>query len=357
MSAASLVDTFTIPTKSGLNKPLLMTKSSITSKPSGNGHAIEMVDLASRRDPEEFAKNAPREFRKLHELHEKVTNGGFTTVLPRKKPMSDFKAGEQPRTISHDKAAAARESSDKPSTDYEDDWMDSLPSPSALLDKQVKRREEPPPYEKSTDYGSSWQDGLPFPSADIHQNDAAIENHAETYSLEDFDLSQFNDDQADIEDALVGFSDSVAMHEHSQAEGVAGTTTLHSDEVIADEDITQDNHAPTIPTWSTNRATASRKPRSSSKLFLSTDSPEKQNEPPQKRKIAVALEANASVSPAPVSKKPKTDDEINHTLQTSSSAENKAAPSVPVIKPGQPAWVYEFDAAFIAEWQDLVDFV
>jgi hypothetical protein len=357
VSAASLVDTSTISTKSGLKKPLPSTKPSVTSKPPGNGHAIEMVDLASRQDPEKYAKNAPREFKKLHELHEKVTNGEFTPVLPRKKPTFEFKTGNQSRISFHDNAAAAVESSDKPSTDYEADWMDNLPSPSALLNKQAKRKEESPPHEISIDYGSSWQDGLPFPSADLHQNNAAIENHAEADSLEDFDLSQFNDDQGDIEDALVGFSDSVAMHEHSQADGVAGSTTLHSDEVIADEDIILDSYAPTIPTWSTKHALASTKSRSSSKLFLSTDSPEKPIEPPRKRKAAVALDTKEVTIPAPIPKKPKTDDENDNALQPSSSAENKAAPSVPVIKPGQPAWVYEFDPAFIAEWQDFVDFV
>ncbi|KAL2040972.1 hypothetical protein N7G274_006430 [Stereocaulon virgatum] len=357
VSTASLVDTFTVSTKSELSKPLPTTKSSIISKPSGNGHAIEMVDLASKRDPEEYATNAPREFKKLHELHEKVTNGEFTLVLPRKKPTFEFKTGNLSRISFYDNAAAAVESSDMPSTDYEDDWMDNLPSPSALLNKQVKRGEESPPHENPTQYGSSWQDGLPFPSADLHENDAAIENHADTDSLEAFDLSQFNDDQADLEDALVGFSDSVAIHEDSQAYGVAGITTLQSNEVIEDEDITRDSYAPTIPTWSTNHATASEKSHSSSKLFLSTDSPEKPIEPPRKRKAAVALETKDVTLPAPIPKKPKTDDEINRALQPSSSAENKAAPSAPVIKPGQPAWVYEFDPAFIAEWQDFVDFV
>ena len=60
---------------------------------------------------------------------------------------------------------------------------------------------------------------------------------------------------------------------------------------------------------------------------------------------------------APVPKKAKTNNEPNQAVQPSSDAEDKAETVAPVIKGGQPAWVYEFDPAFIAEYQDFVEFV
>ena len=355
VSVASFVDTSSLSTKAGLNKPLPMKKPLIASKTPRIDQDIKMVDLASRRDPDQYVKNAPREFKKLHQLHEKVTKGSSTPVIARKKPTFDFEAWDQPKLSFLDKAAAAKGSSDKPSTDYDDDWMDSLPSPSALLGKQAKRREkESPPHEKSTDYGNSWQDGLPSPSANLYQNDAAIEAYHETDSLEEFDISLFNDNQADIEDALVGFSDSVAMHEDSQAEATATLTDLHSDEITPDEAIALDGGAPNNFERPTNRAETSAKSHASSKLFLSTDSPDQPVEPWQKRKAAALLEPQDLSLSAPVPKRSKVIEGADQALQSSSSAENKALPAVPT---GQPAWVSDFDPAFIAEWQDFVEFV
>ena len=352
VSVSSFVDTPSLSTKARLNKPL------IASKTPRINQDIEMVDLASQRDLDQNVKNAPREFKKLHQLHEKVTKGSSTPVIARKKPTFDFKAWDLPKLSFLNKAAAAKESSDKPSTDYDDDWMDSLPSPSALLGKQANHREkESPPHEKSTDYGSSRQDGLPSPSANLYQNDATIEAYHETDSLEEFDISQFNDNQADIEDALVGFSDSVAMHEDSQAEATAALTDMHSDEITPDEAIALDGGAPDSFECPTNRAETSAKSHASSKLFLSTDSPNQPVEPRRKRKAAALLEPQDLSLSAPVPKRSKAIEGADQTLQPSSSVENKAPPAVPTIKPGQPAWVSDFDPAFIAEWQDFVEFV
>ena len=345
-----------IPIKSGRNKALYPAKPSIISKAPTIFPDIESADLASRRESEQYAKNVPRDFRKLNHLHEKVTKGSMMT---RKNPTFEFKHWDQPELSFLDNATTAGGSSDKPSTDYDEDWMDGLPSPSALLGKQDKAKETAKAssfYEKLTDYGSDWPSGLPSPSANLRQNDAAIESYAETDSLEDFDLSQFNDDQADVEDALVGFSGSVAKHENSQTGAMTASTNLRISDINAEEHSSQDDYLPKIFGNPTNRAKTSVKSDGSSRLFLSTDSPEKQLEQPLKRK-AIALESEDVSLSAPVLKKPKPNVEIDQALQPCTEAENQAPPPVPKIKPGQPAWVYDFDPSFIAEWQDFVEFV
>ena len=357
VSVASLADTSSLPTKPGLNKTVPTRKPSVTSNTSRNGQDIETVDLAGRRDSTEYARNAPREFRKLHQLHEKVTAGSSTPLMTRKKPTFDFKIGDQPQIPFLDKAADTKNASDNASTDYDDEWMDGLPSLSALLAKQDSVKEPPTPHEKSTDYGSDWKGGLPSLSALLHQDNTVAETAPETDSLEEFDPSQSDEGYNDLEGELIPMGDLVAIHEDARAPELPALTTFHRDEATANERHTQDSRAFDTFERPKNHAETSAKSHVSEKLFLSTDSPEKQFQPRPKREATVAFEYEDVSLSAPVPKRSKVSDEVSLPLHQSSIAGNEAPLPVPKIRPEQPAWVYDFDPAFIAEWQDFVDFV
>lgn len=358
VSAASLLRPSTLSYKrdsSASLPPAMRTAESTTSR-NGQNTDIETIDLAGGRD--ECAKDAPREFRKLDKLHKSVNNGRSAPLLVHKKPSFDYMKGELPEVTILNEKPNAVESSDKPLTDYGDDWMGGLPSPSALLGKlPVQGRS--PSHEKSTSYGSS----LPSIPTLLRRNEGATDIFAQTFpdcdSMGDFQPSYLNDEEADLEAAMVGLSDSVAMYEDSQAHAGTDETTLNGEEARADEEHPHESSFPFSPCRLTKHAktsAASFAPKEE-KLFLSTDSPAKSAEQSKKRAAAVAFEDEDVPSLAPATKERKISEQPGPAVQPSSNAGNQIAAPPPEIKPGQPAWVYDFDPAFIADFQDFVDFV
>ena len=350
------------------------------------------MDLTNERD--KYAEFRPTELRKLSQLHESVTQGSSTPSIPRTRPTFDFKDWDQTK-VSFRSKAAVTEDSNEPSTDNngigmgglpldgdrtdrlphgpdhmgglpaDSTWMGGLPLdynqvsglaidsnrtgdlPSASVPSASQdRRHVPSPQDRSTDYGSDWQSDLPSLSALLGENIPMDESPYKIKSLEDFDIPRSDKDQADLEDAMIGFGDSVAIQNDSQAEA-ANTST----------DFQSDNQFQNFYERPVRSVVASEKSQASVKSFLSTDTHDKPTEPPRKRKVFSASDEEDMMLTAPVAKKVKSTTESDQALQASSNAENKAETEVPLIKPGQPAWVYEFDPAFIAEYQDFVEFV
>ena len=402
--ARSLVGPSSLSAKTGPGKILASRERNSNLKISGpaNAATIEAVDLTNERD--RYAKQRPTEFRKLNQLHESVTKGSSTPLIPRARPTSDFQGWDQTKISFLNRAAATEDSNDKPSTDYDgnrmggdfpngdwtefrphgrdqmggppadnnwmgglpadDNWMAGLPSdgnetgglaidsnwtgdlPSESVLSASEDTHGPSYHDKSTDYGSDWQDDLPSLSALLDENIAGDETPYKDNSLQDLDLSQSDMDQADLEDAMIGFSDSVAMQNDSQAEAANTATNMQS------EDQTHTFHEQPI-----QGAVAPEKSHASVESSIFTDDPYKPIKSPRKRKVLFNSEEEEVTLNAPVPKKAKTSKESNQAVQPSSNVENKAETIGPAIKPGQPAWVYKFDPAFIAEYQDLVEFV
>ncbi len=352
VSAASLVDSPYLSAHRGKNGRVATAKKSAAPSALENEQEaeIETVDLASRRTLGGYEKTQPKIFRSLNRLHDNVTKGRTAPVAIKKQPSFDYTRGRQPQISFLRKDASAENASDKPSTDYDADWVRDLPSPSALLGKPQEKL-DPLPEHTSTAYGSSWPDDFPSPSALIRQNDTATGGCSYKNSQEGFDRSQINDDESDLEAAMVGLSDPVTMRENSQVE--VGTAQTGS-------------HAETSRYWSPppvestpkryHRPTFQVESSGTSGLFFSTDSAEKSVELGQKRKAGNSDEGENPCQSAPVPKRPRDSDE-REAPRALSRAENQAKAATGTIKAGQPAWVYEFDAAFIAEWQDIVDFV
>ena len=334
----------------------------------GNAAKIEAVDLSNERD--RYAEYRPTEFRRLSQLHESVTQGLSTPLIPRTRPTSDFKGWDQSKISFLNKAAATEHSNDQPSTEYnslrmgglpaDSNWMGGLPLdgnqvsglaidsnwtgdlPSApLLSTPQDRNHGLPQHDRSTDYGSDWQSDLPSLSALLGEDIPMDETPYNNDSLQDFDPSGSDKDEVDLEDAMVGFSDSVAITHDPQVEAVNTSMNLQGD-----------NQFQSLYERPTQGMVASEKPCASVESVFPRDSPDGSIESTRKRKEFSASDEDEETLSAPVEKKAKTSNESEQALQPSSNAENKAE-----IKPGQPAWVYKFDPAFIAEYQDFVEFV
>lgn len=352
ISAAALVESSHLLGHRGKHEGVGITKKRAAPSVPDNDHEaeIETVDLASSQTLGGYKKKLPKAFRNLDRLHDNVSKGRSAAVAITTQPLFDYTKGGQPEMSFPNKDASASKSSDKPSTHYDADWMDDLPSPSALLGNP-RDNPGPLPEHTSTDYENDWPGGLASPSALIRQNDAATKNYPDNDSLEGFDLSQFNDDESDLEAAMVGLGDSVTMQEESQVQAAAGQTGSQ-----ANQDSRWCSPPSELPPKIYHRPTFSVESSSTSRMFFSTDSPEKFEKLPQKRKEAVRDGADDVSQSAPVPKRPRVGDE-GGAPKALSSTEKPAEAACPVIKAGLPAWVYDFDPAFIAEWQDIVDFV
>ena len=373
--ASSLVVPSSLTAKTSSDTIVAARKKNPNSKTArpGNTAKIEAVDLSNERD--RYAEYRPTEFRKLNQLHESVTQGSSTPLIPRTRPTSDFKGWDQSKISFLNKAAATENSNDKPSLDYNGIGMGGLPGdsnrmgglpldgnqengratdsnwtgdlPSALvLPASQDRHHEPSPHDRSTDYGSDWQSDLPSLSALLGENTPMDEAPYKNDSLQDFDLSASDKDEVDLEDAMIGFSDSVALQNDSQLEDVNPSTNMQSD-----------NQFQTSYERPIHGVVATEGSRASVESFLPENHPDESIESTRKRKVLSTSDEEEVMLSAPVEKKVKTGKESEQALQPSSNAENKAETAMPVIKPGQPAWVYEFDPAFIAEYQDFVEFV
>ena len=348
VTATSLVDSRHLSGNKGKNGQAATVKKTATPsvhKPEYEAET-EAVGPKSRQTLGNYEKTPLKALRSLDRLHDNVTKGSMAPVAIKKQPCYDFTQGRQPEISFLNKDASAGKSSENPSTDYDVDWMNDLPSPSVLLGKPLENPSCLPEH-TLVDHGRSSPGGRPSPFDLNCQNNATIGNHADNDSLEDFGLSQLSDEASDIEAAMIGLSDSVSMQQ------TAACQMSSQAEACPDMLPPPSEHTPKLHHSHTFAAETS----GTSKLFLSTDSPEKVEELAHKRKAAV-VDQNEDLSPSSrVAKRTKGGDEHGQTRRPSPGTEKEANVPGPIVKPGQPAWVYDFDPAFIAEWQDIVEFV
>ena len=327
----------------GSNNPLQVPSIFRMGKDSKSGpkSRIERVDLAQGRDQDECAKVGPRHYRNLYQLHEKVTKALPVAATGHTKPSYSYSKGEQLKFSFLTKATNSVRSFDKVSSDYDDSGMDDLPSPSALL---------------------------------------AQKSHAKTDTSKDSvkaaDRLAFDEDISDIEADMIGLSDSIALRENPTYPTGYAALSAHID--CFDTDAPEENDDVTLelpvflpPPESRDKI---RKQDKAEKLFMSTDSPEKPSLVPMKRRVTAPSDHAVSLPPATsLSKKPKLDDGKPGTHQpstggnqvhvtdspplSSATLENQAPSTTPYIKAGHPAWVYDLDPAFVAEYEDYVNFV
>ena len=302
---------------------------------------VERVDLSQDRDRTDYAKVSPRDYRNLHRLHESVTKAPPVPTIGHAKHTYSYLKGEQPKLSFPSKSVGSASLLEKTSSDYDDEWMDDLPSPSTLLGQK---------------------------------------KCAETITPEDpvkvADTLVFDEDISDIEADMLGLSDAIKSKggpkDQIEDTALSDHREIFEAEIFNEhEDVVWDLPTLSPPTQSRDEI---RKKVKNERLFLSTDSPDKPTAVPMKRKTTASSDDEVSMPPAsPVLKKPRMHDPKIDTQQPSvdvkqasptdahpqlpTTLEDQAPSSIPKIKPGYPAWVYDLDPAFVAEYEDYVEFI
>ena len=374
VSAASMVNMSSIATKSASDVTLPITKKDAKAKSSHIGNVGEIVAVDLTDQGVDHAGRKIREPTNLNKLHESITEFSPAPEIPQRRPTTNLRHWDQSKISLLSKATATRSTSDYPPTDYNDDRMGGLPddddliSDSHLSDSRIdglphnsdgtggltstsvlsiaqESNQKASYQDRLTDYGSDWQDDLPSLSALLDNKVPMDDDVHETDPLEDYDLLQSNNNRAELEDAMIGSSESVARQEYSQVHDATSSTKLQHNDT-----------GPILFNRPIDATATAERSDISEVSFLSIDSPEKTTRPPQKRTSSLALGAEEAAVSNPA-KRSKISKDGDRALRASSNAENQEKPAVPVIKPGQPAWVYDFDPSFIAEYQDFVEFV
>lgn len=99
---------------------------------------IQAIDLSHSRDQNGYAQHGPREYRKLHRLHTDVNKGVSAPIIRGRTPTFSYTTGSQPQISFLNHSVSTSIPNCKPSSDYDDGWMDDFPSPSVLLDNDKR---------------------------------------------------------------------------------------------------------------------------------------------------------------------------------------------------------------------------
>lgn len=320
----------------------LDTSKTTDSRPTRPLDAIENINFANEYDSPTPSKNSSRQVQNLEMLHQSVTKSALKPIVRPKKPSHDFSKDSQLQ-LSFLRGDVRPSSSPKQSTNYSDDWLHVLPSPSELF-------KIPEQDHEAAQVGGN--------SKDHYAAESNLANR-ETYDLnllEDFDQHPSDDERCDMETTMVGLSDSITMQEMSSTQGQDAATGLSQ----------QRGHSTTHPSQASfpilpDSIESVVVPRPSKKTFHSKGTSAKVLlSAPEKRYAEVLPEGEDTIRNSTKIKRQKRGNLPNDSpvLQSAGLEPLEPAPSVPtIIKPGQPAWVYDFDPAFIAEYQDFVDFV
>ena len=94
------------------------------------------MDLSSSKYREEYLKNGPKALRDLNKLHEKVSKNTPTPTIPRVKPTSSHGHGDALHISFLDKTTG-NDAMIRESSDYDDAWMEDLPSITSLLKEDI----------------------------------------------------------------------------------------------------------------------------------------------------------------------------------------------------------------------------
>ncbi|KAI4258694.1 MAG: hypothetical protein LQ352_001120 [Teloschistes flavicans] len=273
---------------------------------------VETVDLSRKRDSDSYAQVAPRAYRSLHRLHEKTNSSSKPSIASNTRPTFSYKKGEQPSFTFLSQLVDSEGKVEGPSSDYGAGWMDDLPSPSILIRASNNKAN-----------GSN--------ERTIDHDRLRREDDGYGYQDNDDDMENASKAQARVHDS---HEETPAVFD-GRAEDKMGTLDL-------DEDFEVSGYF--------NQGSADHKTidADDSRLFMSTDSPEKPSNAPMKRKTSEAESlglGEADSVPAP--KKIKHDE----ASESPSNNGNEAAEPAPAIKSGYPDW---FDPA---EWEPYVEFV
>ena len=300
---------------------------------------IQGIDLAQDGARNDYARFGPRDYRKLHQLHERVTKASPIPTVGRTEPSHSLPKSEHSFL---GQAANLVSSHEKISSDYDDSWMDDLPSPSVLL-------------------GSN----------------ACVQIAAARDSTNAADSLVFDENISDIEADMVGLSDSFSLKENSAGQHNNNATSGAEEKFeTSTRGLEYDDIVWSVPSSnSPPRVNVQHCVQQQANYTMSLGSSEKSSPLFMKRKAAtLSVDDDFPSSPPLVSsKKPKVDEvkvaraqsptdvtqvsTADLSLPSPTTVKTTGSPSIPTIKAGHPAWVYDLDPVFVAEYEDYVEFV
>lgn len=321
----------------------------------GHSQDINVVDMTGIRDDNEYDKIGLRAYKNLHRLHQKVNKPAPTRIFPSTKPKFSYAGGDQPRLSFLSETSNASRSADPISSDYGDEWIDDLPSTSALLAQRAQ-------VEKISATATSQPAATPSRAK-------ALESTGNT--VEDFG-SQSGLDVSDLEAAVVRKDDSRAMTNQTFAEGETqdGASPKDCDWPIHEIEQANKRRSQGFSSPAPFADHIYKNPSREERLFLSTDSVDKPSSV-RKRQHTMADHHNpsdAAQEPAEKRRKPteaREDEEesskasssiyettkSDQTLEASASEVNQISALQRFSNGGKPipGWARDFDPSFM-EW-------
>ena len=293
----------------------------------GDGTAIEEIDLANKGNSPEVARNLSRHVQGLGTAHQSVITSVSTCVNPPDSSSHSTSKDSQPRLsfLSSDNIVS---SSVKDSMDYSDEWQDPFPSPSELLNKSTWTL-------RST--AAADEDG------ERHASETGVvqSRARDSASWEGFEQYDFDHDDCEFEAAMVGLSDSTTLQEMSNSQAHVVATPHSASTGSIDSAAVPQVKKKTSSDESSVRVWPS---------VLEKRHPEADSDPGNAENNTAGVKRQRLYSNV-------IDPPVIELAATTKLQQENEPPPVPTIKPGQPDWVYQFDPAFIAEYQDLVQFV
>lgn len=301
--------------------------------PKGHGQSrkaaeIEKIDLTMGGKREVQTTLVPQTLKGLNRLHTNVQKSAPVGLISQKKPGFSYATGTQPSLSFLDEKAQGLE---KFSSDYDDSWMDDLPSPSALV-----------------------QNATPAAPRVPGDNGTA-----------------FDDSMSELEACMVGLDDSITLDNGNvdrapSADPYGFQTSGDFDELDNGFDVNQFSSPKQSPT---TKQAATRGPERSKSpaIFMSTDSLQKPESSPLggnargKRRMDITkghagLEKDGStVKKRRVSGQSEMQVQDQHTVTDLEArmSPNHDLAEKPVAKSGWEG----IDPALFAEYGDIVDIV
>ena len=314
-----------------------------------------------------------------------VGDGGWSSQASKSHLPSQKKGLKQSSILSSIETSQRKYIVRNPGLDHVDiDWAKRVSPPSAPWTSEGFNTDQPYDVD-AVHVQNCLNHDLPSPSTILCQDYATGSKGFELESLDEFDLEQFDElekaSDNDVEAAMVEFGMPKGADEAlptGLSSALIDKSNLRPQQTETDARLKPDDDRKFASNTvkganrdyhglpSKRKEVAERQEKAanmtidpacrvSSDLFLSMDSPEKRH-PPGTQTMAVSNVQNGEMDTmAPMAKRHKLSDNTHNDLQQDSAT--GSAQTRPAIKAGHPAWVYDLDPDFVAEYQDFVEFV
>ncbi|KAI9870789.1 MAG: hypothetical protein M1830_003808 [Pleopsidium flavum] len=302
---------------------------------------IEIVNLAGEGQCGEVSKVMPQEYLNLHRSHDSVQKAAPIGLLsPKRSKFSYGKVTRPNLSFLSEPHDTVRYLEDTPS-EYDNNWMDDLPSPSALIGKKASAVNSSPPRLPQENGGAKYEDSMSeLEACMVGLDDSLALGHGKVDRATDVRLYALNDDGSNDKlnrDLATKWSSSPVRNKHA-----GHLQFIHG------------------------RGVDPHRARSKGQLiFMSTDSPEKPGTPSfavgshGKRTVETSIGSERLSEGFPPAKKRRTSvdygDQARQPVASLRDGRNTSQEK-PAENAQRPGWE-GIDPDLIAEYGDIVEFV